>query len=85
MNCNSKTMLKVVVALGLAFAVAYFALPAAHAFLLANAPLLAVLVCPVMMLFMMMGMNGNKKDENAKPGESKAAPPVDHAADPDKA
>ncbi|TAM04468.1 MAG: DUF2933 domain-containing protein [Pusillimonas sp.] len=72
MKCDSKMMIKVAVALGLALAVAYFALPAAHAFILASAPLLVALICPVAMLFMMKGMNGNRKDESAGPGESKA-------------
>ena len=66
MNCNSKTMLKTAVALGIATAVAYFTLPAAHAFILASAPLLVVLICPVAMIIMMMGMNTDKKAASAK-------------------
>lgn len=74
MKCDSKMMVKIAVGLGvaLAVAVAYFALPAAHAFILASAPLLVALICPVAMLFMMKGMNENRKDESARPDESKA-------------
>ncbi len=72
MKCDSKMMVKIAVGLGVALAVAYFALPAAHAFILASAPLLVALICPVAMLFMMKGMNENKKEESARPDESKA-------------
>ena len=72
MKCDSKMMVKITLGLGLALAVAYFALPAAHAFILASAPLLVTLICPVAMLLMMKSMNDNKKDESARPGESKA-------------
>ena len=72
MNCDLKTMLKVAVALGLALAVAYFTLPAAQAFILTSAPILVALICPVAMLLMMLGMRGNKKDENPRPRQGKA-------------
>ena len=84
MKCDSKMMVKTAVGLGVALAVAYFALPAAHAFILASAPLLVALICPVAMLLMMKSMNDNKKDESARPGESNAASGV-RDADPDKA
>ena len=77
MKCDSKTMIKVAVASGLALAVAYFALPAAHAFILASAPFLIALICPVAMLFMMKSMNANRKDERVKPGESQLRPEPD--------
>lgn len=84
MKCDSKMMVKMAVGLGVGLAVAYFALPAAHVFILASAPILVALICPVAMLFMMKGMNGSKKDESAKPGESKAEFGV-RDADPDQA
>ena len=84
MKCDSKMMVKMAVWLGVGLAVAYFALPAAQALILASAPLLVALICPVAMLFMMKGMSGSKKDESAKPGESKAESGV-RDADPDKA
>ncbi len=72
MKCDSKMMVKIAAGLGLALAVAYFALPAAHAFVVASAPFLVALICPVAMLLMMKGMNENKKGESAQPGESKS-------------
>ncbi|MFC5523386.1 DUF2933 domain-containing protein [Polaromonas jejuensis] len=84
MKCDSKMMVKTAVWLGVALAVAYFALPAAQAFIQASAPFLVALICPVAMLLMMKGMNGDKQDENAKSGESRAKSGV-RDADPDKA
>jgi hypothetical protein len=84
MNCDFKTMIKLAIGLGAALAVAYFAVPAAHAFILASTPLLLALVCPMAMIFMMKGMSNNKKDESAKPDESKMRSGVGDA-DPDKA
>ncbi|UUZ63200.1 DUF2933 domain-containing protein [Polaromonas sp. P1-6] len=84
MKCDSKMMVKMAVWLGVGLVVVYFALPAAQAFILASAPILVALICPVAMLFMMKGMNGNKQDESAKPGESPAKSGV-RDADPDKA
>lgn len=84
MKCDMKTMVKMALWLGVGLAVAYFALPAAQALILASAPILVALICPVAMFFMMKGMNGSKKDESAKPGESPAKSGV-READPDKA
>ena len=74
MKCDTKTMLKTAAALSLALAVAYFTLPAARAFILASAPILLALICPVAMLLMMGNMNGNKKDDGAKPDKTMPAP-----------
>lgn len=74
MKCDSKTMLKTAAGLGLALAVAYFTLPAARTLILASAPILLALICPVAMLLMMGNMNGNKKDDGAKPDKTKPAP-----------
>lgn len=84
MKCDSKIMMKIALGLGLGLAVAYFALPAAQVLILASAPILLALICPVVMLFMMMGMQGDKKNEAEKPGESKAKAGV-READPEKA
>lgn len=84
MKCDSKMLVKMAVWLGLGLAVAYFAIPAAHAFILTSAPFLVALICPVAMLFMMKGMNGNQKNESAKPGENKAES-GGRDVDPDKA
>ena len=62
MTCNPKTMLSVALALGLAGFAAYFAFPAAQTLILASAPLLVALICPVSMLGMMWLMKSNGKD-----------------------
>ncbi len=74
MKCDSKTMLKAAAGLGIALAVAYFTLPAAHTLLLASAPILLALICPVAMLLMMRNMSGSKKDDGAKPDKTTPAP-----------
>ncbi len=83
MNCDSKTLIKIAVGLGVALAVAYFALPASHPFILAAAPFLLFLVCPIAMIFMMKSMKGNTKDENARVEEGKVNSVVAEAK-PDK-
>ncbi|OGA98290.1 MAG: hypothetical protein A3E79_13755 [Burkholderiales bacterium RIFCSPHIGHO2_12_FULL_61_11] len=70
MKCDSKMMLKIAVGLGVALAVAYFTLPAAQALILASAPILVALICPVAMLLMMKTMNGGSKDEGTTPGQT---------------
>ena len=79
MKCNSRTMLTVGLALGLAGTFAYFTIPAAQAFLLASAPLLVALICPISMLFMMKAMNGSKKDQAVETAEPRPTPPVGDA------
>ena len=74
MKCDSKMMLKTAAGLGIALAVAYFTLPAAQTFILASAPILLALICPVAMLLMMGNMNGNKKDDDAKPDKTTPSP-----------
>jgi hypothetical protein len=76
MRCNSRTMLTVGLAMGLAAAIAYFTLPAAQAFILASAPVLLALICPISMLFMMKAMHGSKKNQAVEP---KPAPPLGDA------
>lgn len=74
MKCDSKMMLKIAGGLGVALGVAYFTLPAAQALILASAPILLVLICPVAMLLMMKTMNGSTKDEGAKSEKITSAP-----------
>jgi hypothetical protein len=62
MKCNPKTMLSVALALGLVGFAAYFAFPAAQTLILASAPLLVALICPISMLAMMWFMKGSGKD-----------------------
>lgn len=84
MKCDSKMMVKMALGLGVGLAVAYFALPAAQVLILASAPFLVALICPVAMFLMMKGMNGDKKDESGAPDQSKVKSEIRHA-DPDKA
>ena len=73
MKCNLKTMLATAFALTFAAAVAYFLFPGAQAFILASAPLLLILVCPVSMLLMMKAMTGDKAGEVV--GSAERTPP----------
>lgn len=90
MHCSFKTMVKFAAGIGAILALAYFALPDARAWLLASAPVLLALACPLSMgamMFMMKGKDSaaaDSKDQCAKPGE---ATPKAHARDaaPDEA
>lgn len=82
MKCDSKTMIKIAVGLGAALAIAYVAWPAAQTFILASAPFLLALSCPLAMIFMMKGMNSERKDARAEPGEGEVKPAAG-AAGPD--
>ena len=77
MNCNPKSMLKMLaVALGLA-ATAYVALPQFREFVLAGTPFLLSLICPlgmIGMMFMMKGSNPDRKRECAAAAEPGPAP-----------
>lgn len=59
MKCNLKTMAALAAALLAILAVAYSAFPAAQAFILASAPLLVALICPVVMAVTMLTMRGH--------------------------
>jgi len=57
-------MMKTAGVLGLAAVISYFAIPEARAFIVASAPVLIALICPVAMLFMMKGMNGSQSKQS---------------------
>jgi len=67
MHCNPKTMIKIGVGIGTALLVAYFAFPGARALVVASAPILLALICPLMMIVMMFTM---------RRGDTQAAPPA---------
>lgn len=75
MHCSFKTMIKFAAGIGVVLAVAYFSRPDARAWLLASAPVLLALACPLSMgamMFMMKGKDSkaaDNKDQCAKPGE----------------
>ena len=72
MKCDMKTMLKAGLGLAVVIGAAYAALPAAREWNTAVSPFLFFLICPLMMVFMMKGMqschndNGPKKRESAQ-------------------
>lgn len=63
MNCNVKTMLKLAAGLGFVLTVAYFALPGAQALVLASAPILVALICPLTMAGMMFTMKRSQRNK----------------------
>lgn len=71
MNCNKKTMLRVGVGLAVVFSLAYFLLPDMRTWVVASAPLLVALICPLAMLFMMKSMGSCEKKRND--GEEKVS------------
>lgn len=56
MKCGPKTMAIVVAMVLAVLAIAYFASPAARALIVAFAPILLALICPVTMIAMMLTM-----------------------------
>lgn len=83
MKCSLKTMAKLAAGLGAILALVYFTVPAAQAFVLASAPLLLSLICPVMMLVMMFTMRGNTcvaADRGTKPSDAGVSVEVHDAA-----
>jgi hypothetical protein len=73
MQCNTNTMLKAAAGLAAVMATAYFAFPAAHSFILASAPFLVALLCPISTLFMMKAM-ASKSAESPVKGEPERWP-----------
>ncbi|MGX5660873.1 DUF2933 domain-containing protein [Castellaniella ginsengisoli] len=71
-----KTMVKAALGLGVAIAVAYATMPAARGWILASVPFLFFLLCPLMMFFMMKGMQSCDEGQRAgKAQTDKAASP----------
>jgi hypothetical protein len=73
MKCDVKTMLKVLLGVSVALGLAYLALPTFRAFILASAPVLLVLICPISMLVMMLVMGANQRGGEAKSDEANPA------------
>ena len=72
MHCNMKTMAKAIAG-GIAIAIiAYIALPGSREFVIAFAPILLALICPVMMIGMMWMMRG--KDASMAPRSAEPDP-----------
>ena len=68
MRCSVKTMLRTAGVIGLVAVIGYFAVPESRAFIVASAPVLIALICPVSMVGMMMMINGSgsKESENGE-------------------
>ncbi len=69
MRCDMKTMFRTAGVIGLVAVIGYFAVPGARAFIVASAPVLIALICPVSMVVMMFMMNRSP----AKTSESREA------------
>lgn len=74
MKCDVKTMMKAALGLAVVVAVAYATLPAARGWITVSAPFLFFLICPLMMFFMMKGMQSGHSDNESKTSEPAQAP-----------
>ncbi len=74
MKCDMNMMLKAGLGLAAGVAVAYVALPAARELIVALAPLLLLLICPLMMFFMMKGMHSGHDDHKAEKHQLQPVP-----------
>jgi len=84
MKCDMKTMIKMALGLGVVIIAAYVTFPSAQDLIITSAPFLFFILCPLMMLFMMMGMQSCHKEQ--KPHENTAdkvpsKPLLDHTVD----
>lgn len=66
MKCDMKTMIKAALGLGGVVAVAYATLPIAREWILVSTPFLFFLICPLMMFFMMKGMQSCDKGQGTE-------------------
>ncbi len=75
MHCNVKQMIKLGAGMVVALALAYVTLPGAQAFVIASAPILLALICPLTMVVAMIAMRGGstKADAAAKVGPAPQA------------
>lgn len=66
--CSIKTLIKIAFGLGLLLIAGYLIFPQSHAWIVAVAPYLLFLACPLAMYFMMKGMNTPQEKEK-KPNQ----------------
>lgn len=76
-HCNARTMVKVALTLGGVVAAAAVALPQARELLLAAAPLLLALVCPISMIAMVLMMRPSPQQGPAAQAETAAPAAVE--------
>ena len=67
--CSMKTMIKIILGIGLLLLVTYVAIPQFQPAIVAMGPWLLVLACPLGMLFMMRGNNTQNKEKKPDQGE----------------
>ena len=67
--CSMKTMMKIILGIGLLLGVGYLSFPQFQAMIAAAAPYLLFLACPLAMYFMMKGMNTPPQDKEKKPDQ----------------
>jgi len=65
MNCSPKTMIRFGAAIGIGLTAVYLAFPEAREFVVAGAPILLALICPVSMIVMMFVMKSNGRRKNS--------------------
>lgn len=73
MTCNKQTMWKVGIGMLIVFGIAYAALPELRTWMLAAAPTLVFLLCPLSMLFAMK-MMGGKQCETSRAEQPNQSP-----------
>lgn len=64
--CSFRTLMKMALGIVLLLVIGYLAFPAFQTRIIAAAPLLFILVCPLSMLFMMKGMNHSAPEKDKK-------------------
>ena len=68
--CSMRTMIKIILGIGLLLVVGYIAFPQFQTVIAAAAPYLLVLACPLAMYFMMKGINTPPQDKEKKPDQN---------------
>tara|TARA_R110001599_G_scaffold64023_1_gene178327 strand:- start:28139 stop:28387 length:249 start_codon:yes stop_codon:yes gene_type:complete len=79
MQCNKKMMIRMGIGIAVMLAIAYIFFPNMRTLVIASAPLLISLICPLAMIFMMKGMSTcDKKQSNAEAEPIASTPSIAH-------
>lgn len=79
MKCDVRTMVKASLGLGVIIGVAYATVPVAREWIATSTPFLFFLICPLMMIFMMKGMQSCDKAQKIDADKTPTAPVLGHA------
>lgn len=79
MHCNARTMIKIAAALGAILAAVYLAVPEGRELVIASAPVLLALICPIAMVIMMFMMRKPSGAERSVPAEPPRGPAPEHS------